>query len=97
MLFWDTQSTQVQMFWQSQKSSFYEGEHMNDIIIGAVVRAQNGWMRLRDEEQGQGLVEYALIIAIVALGVILAIVFLRNQIRGLFEKAGSELSTQPGS
>ena len=68
---------------------------MTDIIIGAVVRAQNTWARFRDEERGQGLVEYALIIAIVALGVILAIVFLRDQIRGLFNKAGSELSTQP--
>ena len=37
----------------------------------------------------------ALIIAVVALGVILAIVFLRDQIKSLFNKAGSELSTQP--
>ena len=70
---------------------------MKDIIIWAVVRAQNNWARLRDEEGGQGLVEYALIIAVVALGVILAIVFLRDQINDLFDKAGSELSTQPAS
>ncbi len=68
---------------------------MTDAIIGVVVHAQSAWMRFRDEERGQGLVEYALIIAIVALGVILAIVFLRDQINGLFNKAGSELSTQP--
>ena len=70
---------------------------MMDVIIWSVARAQNAWSRLQDEERAQGLVEYALIIAIVALGVILAIVFLRDQIRGLFERAGSELSTQPGS
>jgi len=70
---------------------------MMDVIIWSVVRGQNVWSRMRDEERGQGLVEYALIIAIVALGVILAIVFLRDQIRGLFNRAGSELSTQPGS
>ena len=68
---------------------------MTNAILWSVVRGQNTWARFRDEERGQGLVEYALIIAVVALGVILAIVFLRDQIRGLFEKAGSELSTQP--
>ena len=55
---------------------------MMDVILWSVVR-------------GQGLVEYALIIAVVALGVILAIVFLREQIKSLFNKAGTELSTQP--
>ena len=70
---------------------------MAEIIIGVVVRAQNTWARFRDEERGQGLVEYALIIAIVALGVILAIVFLRDQINSLFNRAGSELSTQPNT
>ena len=68
---------------------------MMDVILWSVVRGQNTWARLRDEEQGQGLVEYALIIAVVALGVLLAIVFLRDQIKNLFNKAGSELSTQP--
>ena len=68
---------------------------MMDAILWAVVRGQNGLARLRDEERAQTLTEYALIIAIVSLGVILAIVFLRDQIKGLFEKAGSELSTQP--
>ena len=68
---------------------------MMDVILWSVVRGQNAWARLRDEETAQGLVEYALIIAVVALGVILAIVFLRNQIKDLFNKAGSELSTQP--
>ncbi len=69
---------------------------MMDVILWSVVRGQNTWTRFRDEERGQGLVEYALIIAVVALGVILAIVFLRDQIKSLFNKAGSELSTQPG-
>ncbi len=66
-----------------------------DVILWSMVQGQNAWARLRDEERGQGLVEYALIIAVVALGVILAIVFLRDQISGLFNRAGSELSSQP--
>ena len=68
---------------------------MMDVILWSVVRGQNTWNRFRDEERGQGLVEYALIIAVVALGVLLALVFLRDQIKSLFSKAGSELSTQP--
>ncbi len=68
---------------------------MMDVILWSVVQGQNAVARLRDEERGQGLVEYALIIAVVALGVILAIVFLRDQISGLFNRAGSELSSQP--
>ena len=68
-----------------------------NVILWSMVRGQNAWAQLRDEEQGQGLVEYALIIAIVALAVIVALVFLRKQIQDLFFKAGSELSTQPGS
>ena len=68
---------------------------MVDVILWSMVQSQNAWARLRDEDRGQGLVEYALIIAVVALGVIVAIVFLRDQISGLFNRAGSELSTQP--
>ena len=68
---------------------------MTDFVTSAIVRAHTAWLRVREEERAQGLVEYALIIAVVALGVILALVFLRDQINGLFNRAGSELSTQP--
>jgi Flp pilus assembly pilin Flp len=68
---------------------------MMDVILWSMVQGQNAWARVRDEERGQGLVEYALIIAIVALGVIVAIVFLKDQISDLFNRAGTELSSQP--
>ena len=42
--------------------------------------------------EGQGLVEYALIIAFIAVLVIVAMVFLKNQITGLFSKVGNSLS-----
>jgi Flp pilus assembly pilin Flp len=45
------------------------------------------------DERGQGLVEYALIIAIVSLGAIIALGFLSGKINGLFSKAGSSLNT----
>jgi pilus assembly protein Flp/PilA len=46
-----------------------------------------------DEAEGQGLVEYALIIAFIAVVVIVAMVFLREQIGSLFSKVGNSLTT----
>lgn len=45
-----------------------------------------------DEFEGQGLVEYALIIAFIAILVIVAMVFLRGQISALFSKVGNSLT-----
>lgn len=45
-----------------------------------------------DEFEGQGLVEYALIIAFIAILVIVAMVFLKDQIAALFSKVGNSLS-----
>src|SRR5690242_20263043 len=41
-----------------------------------------------EEAEGQGLVEYALIIAFIAVVVIVAMVFLRTQITSLFSRVG---------
>ncbi len=46
---------------------------------------------IRDDE-GQGLVEYALIIAIIAIAVIVAMVFLRDQISNVFSNIGNNLT-----
>jgi pilus assembly protein Flp/PilA len=43
-------------------------------------------------EEGQGLVEYALIIAVIAIAVILAMVFLRDQISNIFSNIGNNLT-----
>ena len=45
-----------------------------------------------EAHEGQGLVEYALIIAFIAVLVIVALVFLKSQITGLFSKVGNSLS-----
>ena len=45
-----------------------------------------------EENEGQGLVEYALIIAFIAVVVIVAMVFLQGQISALFSKVGNSLS-----
>ena len=46
---------------------------------------------LRDDD-GQGLVEYALIIAVIAIAVIVAMVFLRGQIQNIFSNIGNNLT-----
>lgn len=68
---------------------------MHEVITWAAVRLQNAFAGLRDREEGQTLTEYALIVAVVALGVTLAIVFLRDEIKELFSDAGNELNSQP--
>jgi len=44
------------------------------------------------EEDGQGLVEYALIIAVIAIAVIVAMIFLRGQISNIFSNIGNNLT-----
>ena len=46
---------------------------------------------VRDDD-GQGLVEYALIIAVIAIAVIVAMVFLRDQISNIFSNIGNNLT-----
>jgi pilus assembly protein Flp/PilA len=45
-----------------------------------------------ESEEGQGLVEYALIIAIIAIAVIVAMIFLRDQISNIFSVIGNNLT-----
>ncbi len=46
----------------------------------------------RTNEDGQGLVEYALIIAVIAIAVIVALYFLRDQINNIFSNVGNNLT-----
>lgn len=46
----------------------------------------------RTSEEGQGLVEYALIIAVIAIAVIVALLFLRDQITNIFSNIGNNLT-----
>ena len=47
---------------------------------------------IAEENEGQGLVEYALIIAFIAVVVIVAMVFLQGKITTLFSKVGNSLT-----
>jgi len=46
---------------------------------------------LRREEEGQGLAEYALILALIAIVAIAALVFLGNQISGILNVVGKSV------
>jgi pilus assembly protein Flp/PilA len=52
-------------------------------------RIVDKWLRGDD---GQGLVEYALIIAVIAIAVIVAMLFLRDQIQNVFSNIGNNLT-----
>jgi len=45
------------------------------------------------DEQGASLVEYILLVALIALAVIAAVIFLRNGVSSKFNEAGSKLSS----
>ena len=49
----------------------------------------DGWLR---EDDGQGLVEYALIISVIAIAVLVAMIFLRDQLQNIFSNIGNNLT-----
>jgi pilus assembly protein Flp/PilA len=49
------------------------------------------------EDSGAGLVEYALILALVAIGVILAMLFLRGNLVNLFSAIGNKAAPCAGT
>jgi pilus assembly protein Flp/PilA len=77
---------------------FAGGEHLEFSTGGTVVcppSTQGKEVQViaffRDEE-GQGLVEYALIIAVIAIAVIVAMIFLRGQLQNIFSNIGNNLT-----
>jgi pilus assembly protein Flp/PilA len=53
------------------------------------------WNDFVQDESGQGLVEYVLIIALVAIGLILALTIFRNSIATIFGKISTTLDDNP--
>ena len=48
--------------------------------------------KLAKDERGANLVEYILLVALIALAVIAAVIFLRGQVSSKFNETGSKLS-----
>ncbi len=53
------------------------------------------WNNFLRDESGQGLVEYALIIALVAIGLIAILTLLRNSIGNVFNTSKNALNNAP--
>ena len=58
---------------------------------------QGIWQAFWGDETGQGLVEYALIIALVAVGLIAILLVLRNSIGNVFNNAATQLNNAPSN
>ena len=65
------------------------------ILLRGQVRLQTTWYTLRHRQDGQGLVEYGLIIASIAILLIIAMLFLAGKIDDLFSKTGTSVDN-PG-
>jgi pilus assembly protein Flp/PilA len=48
--------------------------------------------RFWTEESGQGLVEYALIIAVISITIIVAMIFMKDQLSNQFSNIGNNLT-----
>ena len=64
-------------------------------MTAAWVYLQNTWARFRDREEGQTMAEYALILGLIAVFVIIMIFFLGGEIRDLFRRTGSSVDAAP--
>lgn len=53
--------------------------------------------QLWSDESGQGMVEYALIVALVAIGLIAVFLYLRNETGDVLDTAADSLSAQPAN
>jgi Flp pilus assembly pilin Flp len=64
-----------------------KGQEMNLFVLKSWLQA-----KFAKDEQGANLVEYILLVALIALAVIAAVVFLRGQVSSKFDQTGSKLS-----
>jgi pilus assembly protein Flp/PilA len=60
---------------------------MNVFVLKAWLQA-----KFATDDRGATLVEYILLVALIALAVIAAVVFLRGQVNSKFDQTGSKLS-----
>jgi Flp pilus assembly pilin Flp len=59
---------------------------MPALVTAAAVRIHNAAHNLREREDGQGLVEYVTLIALIALGLFIALIAFRDQLGTVFSK-----------
>ena len=64
---------------------------MNELIVARMMAVQTWLKRHLKREEGQGLVEYALILALIAILVIVALKFLQPQISNTLNLVSNNL------
>ena len=58
---------------------------------------KSAWRAFWSDDSAQGLVEYALIIALVGVGLIAILLVLRNSVGNVFNNAATQLNNAPTS
>jgi Flp pilus assembly pilin Flp len=70
---------------------------MVDVLTSVLVRAQNALYDLREREEGQDLVEYVVLIALIAIALLAAFIFFKDSVGTVFSKIGNFLNSKvPG-
>ena len=72
----------------SRSGAYRQGPSMNLFVLRTWLEA-----KFAKDERGASMVEYILLVALIALAVIAAVVFLKDQVNGKFNDAGSKLSS----
>lgn len=65
---------------------------MTDLFTAVVVRAQNTFHALRNREEGQTFVEYAILIGVVGIIVVAGVTIFANDLKTSFTKIGDWVS-----
>jgi Flp pilus assembly pilin Flp len=55
------------------------------------IAAQNRYFLLKEEEEGQTMAEYGVVLAVITIGVVVALGFLSGKIQGALSTVGSKL------
>ena len=63
-------------------------------MLKLIVSLQNRVAELRDREEGQAYVEYGVLIAVVAIGMIVFLGLFRGQLSSAFSSIGNDLLNQ---
>ncbi len=76
-----------------QNGSYNRGRRSEGMrVLDAIsARVENAWFAIRDEESGQTLTEYALIIALVAVATVAAVGFFGGKLVNLLWQEGSSV------
>jgi Flp pilus assembly pilin Flp len=64
-------------------------------MTALAVYLQNSWFRLRERQEGQTMAEYALVLGLIAIFVMVAVFFLGGKIKELFNNTGSSVQNAP--